>query len=207
MVWECVCVCVYVCVCVCVNVHAWVCAWVGVWTRVCGHACVCVCARTHVCTCVCVRVCMPVCVDRMNLKYALRWHIHISVHSIQCQCQKYARILKLFKDSEPTGLKVDVAACTTHEDWRPSAAARTAMLRWGPHQCIATWVLCLINRCFNSCVEQSHKDTVQEATAGETIRPAPLPCSGSLRGSETDAETRKHVHWSYIYMCVHRWQR
>ena len=27
-----------------------------------------------------------VCVSGMNLKYALRWHIHISVHSVLCQC-------------------------------------------------------------------------------------------------------------------------
>ena len=27
-------------------------------------------------------VCVCVCVDGMNLKYALRWHIHISVHSV-----------------------------------------------------------------------------------------------------------------------------
>ena len=26
-----------------------------------------------------------VCMDGMNLKYALRWHIHISVHSMLCQ--------------------------------------------------------------------------------------------------------------------------
>ena len=37
--------------------------------------CVCVCA----CVRACVRACACVCVDGMNLKYALRWHIHISV--------------------------------------------------------------------------------------------------------------------------------
>ena len=110
------------------------------FSPVCMRVRVCVCVRACVraCVCACVHACACVRVDGMNLRYTLCWHIHISVHSIQCQCQKYARILKLFKDSEPTGLKVDVAACTTHEDCRPSAAARTAMLRWGPHQCIAT---------------------------------------------------------------------
>ena len=29
---------------------------------------------------------MCVCVYGMNLKYALCWHIHISVHSVLCQC-------------------------------------------------------------------------------------------------------------------------
>ena len=33
-----------------------------------------------ICVCVCV------CVYGMNLKYALCWHIHISVHSVLCQC-------------------------------------------------------------------------------------------------------------------------
>ena len=38
----------------------------------------------------CARAC--VFVDGMNLKYALPWHIHISVHSVLCQCytQAYA---------------------------------------------------------------------------------------------------------------------
>ena len=31
-----------------------------------------------------MRMCVCVCVDGMNLKYALRWHIHISVHSVLC---------------------------------------------------------------------------------------------------------------------------
>ena len=46
----------------------------------------------------------------MNLKYALPWHINISVHSVLCQCHKHThtRILKPFEDSEPTGLKVDI---------------------------------------------------------------------------------------------------
>ena len=67
MVWECVCVfCVFCGVCVCV--------------------CVCVCERERERERVCV------CVDGMNLKYALRWHIHISVHSVLCQryTQAYA---------------------------------------------------------------------------------------------------------------------
>ena len=34
----------------------------------------------------CVRACVRVCVYGMNLKYTVRWLIHISVHSILCQC-------------------------------------------------------------------------------------------------------------------------
>ena len=48
----------------------------------CACVCVCVCARARARVCVCVCVC----VDGMNLKYGLRWHIHISVHSVLCQC-------------------------------------------------------------------------------------------------------------------------
>ena len=45
---------------------------------------------SHISLCVlglslCVVLCVCVCVDGMNLKYALRWHIHISVHSVLCQ--------------------------------------------------------------------------------------------------------------------------
>ena len=49
------------------------------------------------------RIYVCVCVYRMNLKYALHWHIHID------QFIPYTRILKPFEDSEPTGLKVDIA--------------------------------------------------------------------------------------------------
>ena len=45
---------------------------------------------------------------------------------------------------------------------RPSATASTKMLRrWGPHQCEATC-------CFNSCVEQSHKDNVWKSNCWGT---------------------------------------
>ena len=37
-----------------------------------------------------IYVCVCVCVDGMNLKYAVRWHIHISVHSVLCQCYTQA---------------------------------------------------------------------------------------------------------------------
>ena len=81
------------------------------------YVCVCVCVRACVRPCVraCVRACVRVCVcvDGMNLKYALRWQIHISVPSVLCQCYTQAHahthILKPFEDSEPTGLKVDIA--------------------------------------------------------------------------------------------------
>ena len=71
----------------------------------------CVCVRVCVCVCVCV------CVDGMNLKYALRWHIHISVHSVLYASvmhkHSHTRILKPFEDSEQTGLKVDIAHRST----------------------------------------------------------------------------------------------
>ena len=60
-------------------------------------------------------VCVCVCVDGMNVKHALRGHIHVSVHSVLCQCHKHThtRILKPFEDNQPTGLKVDIAeACS-----------------------------------------------------------------------------------------------
>ena len=53
-----------------------------------------------------------VCVDGMNLKYALCWHINISVHPYYASAihkHTHTRILKPFEDSEPTGLKVDIA--------------------------------------------------------------------------------------------------
>ena len=58
-----------------------------------------------------VHVCACVCVDRMNLKYTLHWHIHISLHSILCQyyTRTHKHILKSFEDSKLTGLKVDIA--------------------------------------------------------------------------------------------------
>ena len=56
---------------------------------------------------------MCVWVDGMNLKYALYWHICISVHSVPCQCytQKHMHtcIPKPFEDSRSMGLKVDIA--------------------------------------------------------------------------------------------------
>ena len=78
-----------------------------------SSVCVCVCVCVGMCVCVgggggYVCVCY-VCVDGMNLKYALRWHIHISVHSVLKHT--LTRILKPFEDSEPTGLKVDIAGC------------------------------------------------------------------------------------------------
>ena len=92
--------------------------------------CVCVSERESVCVCVCVwvrerdREKESVCVggNGMNLKYALSWHIHIPVYSVLCQCYTQAhthtRILKPFEDSEPTGLKVDIARGFTEEHQR-----------------------------------------------------------------------------------------
>ena len=53
--------------------------------------------KWYECVCVCVWT------DGMNLKYALQWHIHIY------QFIPYTGILKPFEDSEPMGLKVDIA--------------------------------------------------------------------------------------------------
>ena len=74
------------------------------------RVCVCVRACVGACVRVCVRAC--VCVDGMHLKYALRWHIHVSVHSVQCASatHKHTHILKPYEVSGPTGLKVDIAA-------------------------------------------------------------------------------------------------
>ena len=56
--------------------------------------------RENVCVCMCACVCV--------------WNIHISVHSVLCQCYNlhkhmHTRILKPFENSEPIGLKVDIA--------------------------------------------------------------------------------------------------
>ena len=85
--WQCpllapsACVPQMVCVCVCVCVHAWL------------HVCVCVCTeRTwsiH---------CAGISTYRLILYYASTIHKHT-----------HARILKPFEDSEPMGLKVDIA--------------------------------------------------------------------------------------------------
>ena len=52
--------------------------------------------------------------DGMNLKCALRWHIHIIISSFRAMQvlrhkHTHTRILKPFENSEPTGLKVDIA--------------------------------------------------------------------------------------------------
>ena len=65
------------------------------------------------CVRACVRACVCVSVHGMNLKYALRWHIHcISVHSVLCQCYTQAHAhthpQTIFENSEPTGLKADI---------------------------------------------------------------------------------------------------
>ena len=89
---------------------------IGSWSSDGMRMCVCVCVCVRACVRACVHAC--VCVDRMNLKYAVRWHIHISVHSVLCQhytqAHAYTHILKPFEDSEPTGLKVDIAQRFTH---------------------------------------------------------------------------------------------
>ena len=61
----------YVCVCVCVYMSVCVSVYMSVCTR-------------DMCVCVCVRG------DGINLKYAVRWHIHISVHSVLRQCYTQA---------------------------------------------------------------------------------------------------------------------
>ena len=50
---------------------------------------------------------MCVCVCAMNLKCALCWHIHISVHSVLCQrIHTHTCIHISFEDSKVMGLKV-----------------------------------------------------------------------------------------------------
>ena len=80
-------VCVCVCVCVCVRTHVFCMFPRFCWqypTSVCVRACVRVRACMHVCMHACESAC--ICVDRMSLKCALHWHIHMSVHSVQSQC-------------------------------------------------------------------------------------------------------------------------
>ena len=81
-------VAVSLCVCVCV---LFVCACV----LSCCCCCVCVCQYLYVCVCACVRecVCVHVCVrgHACGMKYALHWHIHISVHSVLRQCYTQVR--------------------------------------------------------------------------------------------------------------------
>ena len=76
--------------------------------RIC--VCVCVCVRERERESVCESVC--VCVDGMNLKYPLRWHIHISSFCTMPMLYTSTRILKPFEDIELTGLKVDIAVFT-----------------------------------------------------------------------------------------------
>ena len=54
---------------------------------------------------------MCVYVDRMNLKYALCWHIHIYISSFHTVPVLYTStcILMPFEDSETMGLEVDIA--------------------------------------------------------------------------------------------------
>ena len=58
------------------------------WVWVCVSVSVSVSVSVCACVCACVRVCM--CVHGMNLKYTLRWHINISLHSVLCQCYTQA---------------------------------------------------------------------------------------------------------------------
>ena len=62
----------FICACIYGNVHFYSFSPVGSWSS----------NGMRMCLCVCVCVC--VCVDGMNLTYALRWHIHASVHSAPC---------------------------------------------------------------------------------------------------------------------------
>ena len=62
----------------------------------------------------CMRACACVCVcgwNELEVCTTLAY-IHVSVHSVLCQCVRKltrTRILKPFEDSEPMGLKVDIA--------------------------------------------------------------------------------------------------
>ena len=76
--------------------------------------CVCVCARVRarvpVCGCVCV-------CGQNKLKCALRWHVHISVHSMLCQCMHTHRLIPF--DRELTGLKADTVGVDMCDFLRP----------------------------------------------------------------------------------------
>ena len=80
---------------------------------VCVRACLCVCACACVRVCVCACVCACVRVDEMNLKYALRSHVHfrqfIPYYSSAIHKHTHTCILKRFEESKPTVLKVDIA--------------------------------------------------------------------------------------------------
>ena len=76
------------------------CVTVYVCHSVCAHVCVCVCVCHSVCVCVCGRnelnVYTMLAYPRIGSFCAIHKHMH-------------TRILKPFEDSEPTGLKVDIA--------------------------------------------------------------------------------------------------
>ena len=88
-----------------------------------------------VCVCMHVFVCVCVCVDGMNLTYMLRWHIHVSVHSVLCTQAHTRRSLKPSEDSEPMGLKVDIAKSWLFAVTRPACCGGSPMsaaaLNWG----------------------------------------------------------------------------
>ena len=77
--------------------------------RVCVHVRVCVCVHVCVCACVCMWMewtwsmhYVGISTYQFTLYYACAIHKHTHTH-----------ILKPFEDSEPTGLKVDTAKCTS----------------------------------------------------------------------------------------------
>ena len=71
-------------------VHFWQCPLLA--HLVCGaqmvRECVCVCVRAWVCLCVCAYTCVHM--RGINLKCAQRWHIHILIYFILCQCYTQA---------------------------------------------------------------------------------------------------------------------
>ena len=61
----------------------------------------------------CVRAC--VCEDGMNLHYVgIYTYQFIPHYASAIHKEAHTRILKTFEDSEPTGLKVDIAVTLTH---------------------------------------------------------------------------------------------
>ena len=91
------------------------------------------------------------CVDGMNLKCVLCWHIHISVHSVLCQCythkHTHTRIFKPFEDSELTGLKMDTAH-KPNTDHSPAHFHIYPTKQHLPHQtCVAKLTLSLTPSC------------------------------------------------------------
>ena len=91
MVWEYGYVCEGVCVwrgCLCAFLAMSTFSPFGLRCANGTRMCVCVCVRAWVCLCVCAYTCVHM--RGINLKCAQRWHIHILIYFILCQCYTQA---------------------------------------------------------------------------------------------------------------------